>query len=889
MKTVKPTRLSLVTRFFEEERRPRFVVGVTAAFRLGVDKELVSDIEMWPLVMAALEVEDGVLDEGAPKVRGEVLVAGHCYPPGAPQAVSFARVKVGTVDKRLAVIGDRQWKHGVPSEPRPFEKMPLDWTRAFGGEGFDDNPKGRGFVPVDGEGGRVHPLPNVEDAKALVKSPRDRPEPAGFGGLGITLPQRKSKFGTYDKQWLETRAFAFARDMDPTIFNLAPPDQWLEGFFQGDETYLVENMHPERARIEGRLPPLGVRVFVTQTERGGDEVFKEIPTRIDTLRLFPEQGIGVMIYRGVLDVWDDEADDVRELLLACEDRSAPRPTEHYHQALVRRRDHEEAGLLALSERDLVPPAELGWHTVSPASQIKDIPKPEFIRRDNFKRRHALEVEEAKARVVASGLDPKDFALDTQEEVPDVDLDDADATADFIREQRALSTKRRDEYEDKRKEIEANTRATFAAQGLDYDEEADKALKESAGPPKFNARRQIEQLESLLAIAREHGQPVVEMEQKLADPAYLAELLEAEERLRQAYVLSAHHRRPVERLAPDDVEPFRAEIEAAQHNAIGLEGRDYSGADLSGMSLPGMDLAGAFLEAVDLSRTDLSGANLERTVLAHAKLHGTKLAGARLSEANLGRAEIVDADLSGALLDKAVLEKTRFTRTSLRGVRFDKTSLIETEFVEDVDLGEASAELMAFYHLDLRGVRCRGARFTKCAFVECDLRGADLTGIDLSATTLVTCAADGARFADATLAGTQFVAGTTLAGADFSRAQLQNASLRKLDLSKARFTGAVLDRADLSKSNLREADLTGVSASQAMFIAADLTGASLAKSDFLSALFTRAKLFGTSLEGANLFQADLAKVQTDGATNLERANLGRARVHPRYQPPPETKD
>ncbi len=885
MRTIKPSRLSLLTRVIEHDRRPRLVIGVTAAFRLDAEKQLVTDMAMWPPVIEALVAENGILDEATPKSRGEVLVTGNCYPPGGtPQAVSFARVKVGSVDKRLAVIGERRWKMGVPTEPQPFDKMPVDWTRAFGGEGFERNPKGRGFAPVEADGAKVHALPNVEDPRNLIKSPSDTPEPAGFGGLDITLPQRKSKFGTYDEKWLETRAFGFAADMDPTLFNLAPPDQWLDGYFRGDESFLVENMHPTQARIEGKLPPLGVRVFATLLDAAGKEIFKEVETRLDTLRLFPELLMGVLIYRGVLDVREDDADDVRELMLACEDKTAPRPAKHYHDALVARRDREQGALLTLSERDVLPPANLGWNTTSLHAQLEHLSKPDFIMRKNLQRGQELEIAAAKERIVAAGLDPKDFKLDEQPPVPDVDLEDPEAIADFVKRQNAATEERQNASEERRKQAEDAFRATLAAQGLDYDEEVKKAQKEQAGPPKLDARRLLEQIKSLLALSRQHGQPNVELERMIQDPKYLRELEEGEARLRQVYVLSAHRQVAVDPLPPSGSEPFRAEIEVAHHNEIGLEARDFSGADLSGMSLPGLNLAGGFLEGANLTGTDLSGANLERAVLAHAKLAGTKLANARLTEANLGSAEIVDADFGGAVLDKTILEKSRIARTSFRGVKFDKTSLLESVFAEDVDFSEASAELMIFLRLDLRGVRFTGAKFRKCAFVECDFRGADLSGIDLSATTLVTCPADGARFCDATLFGTQFVTGTSLAQADFSRAQLPNASLRGVDLRKARFSGAVLDGADLSKCDLSGADLKGVSARKAMFIGSLLAGASLAGADLLSALLSRAKLFGTNLSGANLFQADLAKVQTDGATNLDRANLGRARVHPKYQPP-----
>lgn len=885
MKTIKPTRLSVLTRCIEHERQPRFIVGVLAGFKIGVEKELVAEVEMWPTVTEALAGEGGILDEGMAKTRGEVLVSGHCFPPDGPAPVSFAGLSLkgsgGNIDKRVAVIGDREWKAGVPTEPKPFEKMPVDWTRAFGGPDHENNPDGRGAAPVQQDGVEIHPLPNIEDPKRLIRSPRDVPEPAGFGGISIHRPQRKQKMGTkYDNKWLEERAFGFAEDIDPTVFNLAASDQWLPGFFTGDETFVVENMHPAHKRLEGALPPLAVRVFVTRRVEGEEEPkLFEVFTRLETLRLFPEHELGVMIFRGTLDVAEDDAEDVVEMLVAGEDKSAPRDEKVYHRAIIERRDHEKAGLLALVETDLAPPKELGWKVGAPAA-IEDIPKPEYIVQENLARAQTLAINEARERLEAQGLDPDAFDLGTQASVPEVDHNDPEQIAAFLEKQKHESEEHQKKVEKERDEQEAKLREVFEEEGYDYDEEVQKAKKQAAGPPDFDANKQLEQMEKLLTIARENDQPMEELEAQIRDPEYVEMLHESEKRMKDLYRQAAHRQEPMDPVPSEAAEMFRAELEAAHINEIGLEARDFSGADLSKMQLAGIDLQGGFFEATDLTDTDLTGANLSRVVLAHANLCRTKLGGANLEEANLGAAKLVDVDLSGARLTKTIFDLTRFERCSLRGVVFDTTSMLEAQFGEGVDMSESTAELMVFLRLDLRQVNLARTRFVKCAFVECDLRGALLEDVDLTATCLVTCQLEGANLKRATLAGTQFVHGTTLAGADFRGATLHSASLRGIDMRGCNLTGVTLDCADLSKSDLRDAELAMIHAHRAMFIRTDLRGVDMRRADLLSALLTKAKLEGTNLEDANLFQADVAQVQTDGTTNLARANMGRTRQHPK---------
>jgi uncharacterized protein YjbI with pentapeptide repeats len=885
MKTIKTTRLSVLTRCIEHERQPRFIVGVLAGFKIGADKELVAEVEMWPTVVEALANEGGILDEGMAKTRGEVLVTGDCFPPDGPAPVSYAGFSLkgsgGNIDKRVAVIGDREWKSGVPTEPKPFEMMPVDWTRAFGGTDHEPNPQGRGAAPVEQDGVESHPLPNIEDPKRLIRSPRDTPEPAGFGAISIQWPQRKKKMGTkYGAKWLEERAFGFAEDIDPTVFNMATSDQWLSEFFTGDETFVIENMHPEHKRLEGSLPPLAVRVFITRRVEGEEEPkLFEVFTRLETLRLFPGSELGVMIYRGVLDVAEDDAEDVVELLIAGEDKSAPRDEGVYHRAIIARRDHEKAGFLALAETDLAPQKELGWKMGVPAA-VEDIPKPEYIVQENLARSQTLAINEARERLEAQGLDPDAFDLGTQGAVPEVDYDDPEQMAELIQKQKQEAEEHQKKVERERDEQEAKLRKVFEDEGYDYDEEVDKVKKEAAGPPDFDANKQLEQIEKLLAIARDNDQPMEELEQQIRDPEYVEMLHASEKRLKDVYRIGAHRQEPMGPVPNDAAAMFRAELEVAHVNEIGLEARDFSGADLSNMRLAGIDLQGGFFEATDLTDTDLSGANLSRVVLAHANLCRTKLGGANLEGANLGAAKLVDVDLSGARLTKTILDLAHFERCSLRGVVFDSTSMMEAEFGEGVDMSEATAELMVFLRLDLREVNLSRARFQKCAFVECDLRGAVLEDIDLTATCLVTCQLDGANLKRATLAGTQFVVGTTLAGADFRGATLHSASLRGLDMRGCNLTGVTLDCADLSKSDLREAELAMIHAHKAMFMRTDLRGVDMRRADLMSALLTKAKLQGTNLEDANLFQADVAQVRTDGNTNLARANMGRTRQHPK---------
>ncbi|PTN36720.1 DUF2169 domain-containing protein [Desulfonatronum sp. SC1] len=297
-----------------------------------------------------------IIDQVVPKPRGEVLVSGACFQPdGVARPAHKAGFRVGGVRKEVAVFGERFWSHGGITDPKPFVSLPLSWEYAFGGEGFERNPLGRGAAEVVGpDGAPLHPLPNIEHPARLIGAPTDRPEPACFGPVDQTWPQRKAKAGTYDDAWLKTRWPWFPDDMNYEYFNQAQEDQFLaDGFFHGGEQVEITGMHPRRQLITTHLPRLRLRTFVTldttwkphqwppgplpsEPLRDTDE-FREITTHLETVWLFPSLLRGLLIFRGMTRIRDESLGDAARLLLALEDMGdGPKSIEHYRDELARR-------------------------------------------------------------------------------------------------------------------------------------------------------------------------------------------------------------------------------------------------------------------------------------------------------------------------------------------------------------------------------------------------------------------------------------------------------------------------------------------------------------------------------------------------------------------------
>lgn len=884
MKTLKPLSLSVLHRVVEHGRRFYFTVTAAAFIALDDPASPRSEIELWKTVPAVLG--DAVLDEAMPKSRGEVIVSGSAHAPGgAPVVACEARVRVGAVDKTVRVIGDRRWDaHGVASAPAPFTEMPLRYAHAFGGAGFPLNPYGKGFsndamAPLEGRA-----LPNLEDRRYPLRSPDDTVAPACFAAQDLTFAQRTSKLGTYDDAWLRDAMPGLALDVDWRAFNVAPEDQWLDGYFQGDEAFALDNLHPDHPRIEGRLPGLCARVFVNRRPDGGER-FEEVPTRLDTVHFFPGAMRAVLLFRGVVEVAEDDADDVLQLLVGCERASAPRDVAHYRAVLAQRMDPERGALYALRDDDLMP-AGLALSL----DALDDGPKPQGLMAAHARRgvearlaEAQQRLEAARAHLRANGIDPDlhlPKALPAQPAAPApitlATLPEAVAEARAkVAEHRADAERRIEEAHATRARTEADVRAKLAAQGIDYDAARPRDSAPEGGPP-VPASARLEAVRASLRSAAAQGVDVSEAQRKLDDPALLARIAQADAAQLDAYRRSAHQMPPA---APRDAATSaraRAVIAARYATGEGFARWDLTGLDLSNIHLAGADLRDALLEGVDLRGANLVGADFTGATLVRAQLGGADLTGARLVRANLG-----GASLAGALarepvdFSEAMVWHTDLSQASLPGARFDNVRLFEAKLA-GADLTAMSARKATFFTADLTGARLVEATLAGATFIECALGNADLTRASMKSAAFITCRADDAALAEADLENLRVVSASSFARADFTGARLATATLRGTSFTEAKFTRCDLDGCDFSECDLRGAALDRASARDARFVRADLTGATLHAAGLLGAILQKATLTGATFTDAVLFGADMVRTRGRPAS-LDGANLERVRA------------
>jgi hypothetical protein len=408
--------------------------------------------------------------------------------------------------------------------------------------------------------------------------PEDGPEAAGFGPLDVTAPERAAKAGTYDDAWRKEQSPAPPLDFDFAFYNTAPLDQRLDEPFAGGEAFTLENVHPEKPILEGRLPRFRARIFVNL--RGGE--LREVPMRLETVQLFPGAGRMLILFRGVTGVTEDDASDVLELVAACEELGAPRPVEHYQAVLAERLDRKRGALASLRDSDLMPPGPAAKVSADELGDPHLAAPLEHLKRQNMRRKTAREIEAARARIKAAGLDPDEHLPAAAP--PEPDRPGLDEIEGLVAKAKEDGARLRAEASEKRAEAEAEARERCRAAGLDYDERRAEAQPSHGGPPQFSAAAEMQKLRDRLARARRAGTPLPALEAQVADTELHKKLEATEDRLRDLYRKHAHRLPAAPPAAAPLTERARTELPAGAQEGVSFAGRDLTGADLSGLDL-----------------------------------------------------------------------------------------------------------------------------------------------------------------------------------------------------------------------------------------------------------------------------------------------------------------
>ncbi|UQA62403.1 DUF2169 family type VI secretion system accessory protein [Polyangium aurulentum] len=229
------------------------------------------------------------------KVRADVVLVGNAFAPrGEPARSIMTRLVVGSIDKSIEAFGERVFgQDGSLREGNRVSKVPLRYERAAGGP-ETHNPVGvRQDLPPDAYG--AAPVPNLQPPGLLVASRADTITPTGYGPIAPTWPSRMEKLGAYasvlgNARWSE---HPVPDDIDPSYFNCAPHDQQIDTL-RDSERIVLENLHPQHARLVTSLPGLHPRAFILRPGAGA----QDLAMKCDTLWIDTDRGQCTVTWRG---------------------------------------------------------------------------------------------------------------------------------------------------------------------------------------------------------------------------------------------------------------------------------------------------------------------------------------------------------------------------------------------------------------------------------------------------------------------------------------------------------------------------------------------------------------------------------------------------------------
>ncbi len=562
------------------------------------------------------------------------------------------------------------------------------------------------------------------------------------------MDKRRIRYnGTYNDKWVKTVHPGLPEDTNPLLLNSAIEELQLFSpmqkyqYFQTGEKYTLYDLHPKYKVISGSLPNISVRLFANIGTAGlrvesehTNLSFTEMPTHLETVWFFPEEGLGVALYRGVAQFQDSDGLDVKQLLMAYERaEDSPRSIDYYHNVLSLRTNPDTALANLFNESQLIPEKtqEEKQQLQAAIEQERSEKEKKIASLRQHYQQKAMDIVNKNLPENSPGYD--DIAANINHpadeqpayelpEIPAAVLESGDFDlTEFLQKADKLQEQLNAEMQAKQAEMEALA-DSYAEQYKDdvpVLEETLEQIQQRIANPVFceakelkarNSKKNsaaiamntsIRQLPSqaVKELAEEHDTDVDKLSENMSE-AY--DVLMASQK--QARLASSVLTRQYQ-LSDEQQQYARQWVEDLIASEELLAGRDFSGIDLSGIDFSGQDMRDIMLEACDLS---------------HCTFNACRLDGATLVAANIDGACFLSCSFV-----KANLSRVKGTKASFDSAIFKNSFLIEAE-VENSDFSHCHIE-----HLVATDAHFIKSRFTSATVTQSQFLQADLSFTDWS--------------------------------------------------------------------------------------------------------------------------------------------------------------
>ncbi|MFL2934311.1 MAG: DUF2169 domain-containing protein [Thalassobaculaceae bacterium] len=897
MRTIKAPRFSIFHKPHIHAGNVDLIVTMFSFLPFNKPFEPMLENEAWPEIAALLG--DIPLDTFDLKARGEWLAWGDaCAPEGTQVQELDVSISCGENKKLLSVIGDREWiaqrwRSISMTEPRMFDRISIKSENAFGGNDFKDNPSGKGYWPKKLKPEK-YPLPNILFPESSIEAPGDTTLPGYFSPRDIMLPERQKYAGTYDKEWAETIFPGLPDDFDLNFYQVAQTDQQLDGFFDGQETFEIENMHPTRQRQTIALPGIRARAFVTINRTNEEQSFEDITMHTDTVWLFPEIEVAVVINRGTLPAESMDLAEIESLMGAFEwSHDKPRPLDYYRICRDDRSAFETMAEAFGRPEELYPEK---W--VEPEDEIFGLIKPRdpTLTSDGTPRMDALWAKQKgiiDEGLAAQGLGSYDEFVAANKSVTDDpeikaitnELDDLKnmkpKTAQELQQMSKKVDKLRGLVEQTVKKqtnaAEIHFRKECEFFGFDYDQLRSVAATTPKDPSEVKGfvTAELNRIvndtktpEAIRAAAKEAIPSLaqVDIEKKLEKAAEMDT---------KAKSLFGHILPKAPSLNPALNVDLKDSISKSIEEDKSMQGRDFAGADLSDLKFEGANFKNVDFNGAILRGTIFRNCNLENACFAHADLTGAKFLYCSADSTNFGLSVLDEAHLffcklGSSNFSKAIGKNTKFSYSLMRLASFSEANLVKPEFIkadlmqarfmdselESAWFNEAYLESALFMNTNVKTSVFSKANGANIVFI-----GGDFSGSDFSDVVFKQC--------------------TTVNDVILDRCKFQNASIKETNFRgssfvEADFSDAILTKSDFSETNLQEANFSRAFARESRFHRAQILHVNFSGADLMDGNFLLARMEDCEVSEANFFSADFMKAELEN-NNFDRANVQRTRI------------
>lgn len=632
--------------------------------------------EEWQQVVADVCGMQTPPDSFTPLANAEVLILGKL--PAVKEDVTDAYLRCGSIEASYSFYPDPDARDEA-WEPNAEAAV---WHK-------EKNPVGRGF---DGD-----------TRRPLIVSKAAPETPVWLAPTPITHPVRLSRAGVSQKG----DGYGWAKGTQQNIFNESHSSLWADSLHAGDGIELVGFA---KKKIQGRIPPY--RIAITSSNKG--ELVLE-PSRIHTLVLLPEAGLGAAIWRVAIDLDDDDMMGLNVcMVVAGLEDMHEKPSDKTRWMLVAldRYDDPES---VLDDRPLLPktlvatmpPPDYGWDDTEAdanaerAEVIQDWFNKESGMGDNpFENKYedqvkAIEKDWSKPledanKVVKPDADtgrPKSYSALADE-----------ATKIIAKGQAKLDKanlgKLRELGEDEFRAVKRGEKAL----------EAEAAIRLS-GPFKSPKERQMAR-----AIPMESGLDADDVEKTLTNIAKGILLAPAEFSFWPGFE------------DPKEAERFGEHVANRLAKEDGL--KKY--VDISGAFIASAHLSGVFFDGLLAGRTQWQGVEFTQAKFLENNFVGSKFENCIFRDCEFRKINLSKAKFLDCQFDNCILEDFNSVDLAFEKVTFKNCELRKITFTECVGLPSVAGagDSIGFYNCILEDIQYIDSQFIEIEFI--DVKMANVT-------------------------------------------------------------------------------------------------------------------------------------------------------------------